>query len=351
MEAVPDEAMRTVVFLCVDEQGEGGTRRVPKATGLFVRVPVEDSPSHAVDYIVTARHCIDSARPFKNLYIRLNRKNDSFIEVPTKIEDWYLHDNADVAAICILRPGLPEGVKYTDLDCASVSINSFVGGAPNYEVNLGDEYDGKIIQPRVGHQVYLTGLFTEHHGEKRNLPIARFGHISRMPDLLHVKINEIDTDLVAYLIEFHSIGGHSGSPVFFLVPMVVEDRRTWHLPDGQQMRVIESTDIVWHTGFMGLVSGHYDIEQEAKKIGDILGKIQIGLNSGIAFVTPAEAITQLLTRNDMKEFRRKLKAKRDSEQPAPTLDMIDKNGISKEQFHAILDMASKPTTKSDSEQS
>jgi hypothetical protein len=294
------------VFLCVDESTEGGVKRIPKATGLFVRVPIENSPNHSVDYIIAARHCIDKARPFKHLYIRANRKTEKFIEFPTDIDGWYTHDSADVAAIPITRHALPKGVNPQDLDSAGVLISSFVGGAPNYEATLSERYGNKKIQPRVGHQVYLLGLFTEHHGEERNLPIARFGHISRMPDWLDVKINNTNVHMIAYLIEFHSLGGHSGSPVFFLYPMIVEEHRTLQSIDGQKLNVSVATDFVWHTGFMGLVSGHYDIEQEAKKIGDIIGTIQVGLNSGIAFVTPADAVRQLLMREDLVEYRKEL---------------------------------------------
>lgn len=306
MEAVSEESLRTVVFLCVDEPTENGVKRVPKATGLFVRVPIENSPNHSVDYVVTARHCIEEARPFKYLYIRANRKAEKFIEFSTNIDDWYTHDNADVAAIPIIRPALPIGMKPEDLDGASVLVSSFVGGAPTYEVILSKQYGNKKIQPRVGHQVYLLGLFTEHHGEERNLPIARFGHISRMPGWLDVEINNTNVHMMAYLIEFHSLGGHSGSPVFFLYPMIVEDHRTLQFEDGQMLNIPIATNFVWHTGFMGLVSGHYDIKQEAKKTGDIMGTIHVGLNSGIAFVTPAEAVTQLLMREDLIEHRKKL---------------------------------------------
>lgn len=322
MEAVPEESLRTVVFLCVDEPNGSGVRRVPKATGLFVRVPIENSSNNSVDYVVTARHCIDNARQYGHLHLRVNRKEDNFIEFPTDIADWYTHDNADVAAIPLLRPALPSGVKLADLDCASVLIGDFVGGAPNYECNLGNRFGNKVIQPRVGHQVYLLGLFTEHFGEQRNLPIARFGHISRMPNWLYVRINNTDTHMVAYLIEFHSLGGHSGSPVFFLYPMIVEDRGTLQSSEGDKLSIPIATNLVWHTRFMGLVSGHYDIEQEAKTSGDILGKIQYGLNSGIAFVTPAEAIIQLLMRDDMRRHRGKLKEIAESKRPTPTLDTV-----------------------------
>lgn len=215
MEAIPEEYLKTVVFLCVDEPTANGTQRVPKATGFFVRVPLDDSTNQAVDYVVTARHCIYKAQRYGQVYIRENLKSGHFLELPTKVEDWFLHDNADVAAIPLLRSALPPSVQPTDTDQISLKLNDFVGGSPDYKY-IGDTRFGSVeIQPRVGHQVYFLGLFTEHYGTEHNLPIARFGHISRMPDWLDIEMNNTHLKIVAYLAEFQSWGGHSGSPVFF----------------------------------------------------------------------------------------------------------------------------------------
>ena len=64
----------------------------------------------------------------------------------------------------------------------------------------------------VGDEVFLTGLFANHIGQQRNLPIIRVGNIALMPEepVQHPSLGPID----AYLIEARSIGGLSGSPVF-----------------------------------------------------------------------------------------------------------------------------------------
>jgi len=134
MEAIPEEYPKTVVFLCVEEQREGAKQPIPKATGFFVGVHIEDSPDLRIDYAVTARHCIEEARQHGGIYIRVNRKSGSFIEFPTSIDNWYTHDSADVAAIPILRDALPPDVKPTDLDIISLKSSDFVGGAPDYKI-------------------------------------------------------------------------------------------------------------------------------------------------------------------------------------------------------------------------
>ena len=204
MEAVPEEYLKTVVFLCVDEQTANGTHLVPKATGFFVRVTLEGSNSDALDYVVTARHCIEEARPYGHIYIRENLKKGSFLNLKTKVEDWFLHDNADVAAIPVLRSALPPNIQSTDTDQVSLKVSDFVGGSPDYKY-VGETRFGSVeIQPRVGHQVYFLGLFTEHYGTERNLPIARFGHISRMPDWLDIEMNNTHLRIMGYLAEFYS---------------------------------------------------------------------------------------------------------------------------------------------------
>ena len=49
--------------------------------------------------------------------------------------------------------------------------------------------------------------------------------------------------------------------------------------------------------------GHYDIERKAKTQGDILGSIYTHLNAGIAVITPAWRIKELLMRDDVVEAR------------------------------------------------
>lgn len=321
MEAIPEDFMKTVVFLCVDESIDGVTKRIPKATGFFVRVPVEDSTDISIDYLVTAGHCINEARKYGILHIRVNHKAGKFIEFPTKVDDWYTHVNADVAVIPLLHDALPSGVQSTDLDVTSLDINTFVGGAPDYKRIVTRYNQQHEIRPRVGHGVYFVGLFTEHYGEERNLPIARFGNISRMPELITMESHGIVSSTIAYLVEFHSLGGHSGSPVFYLIPTTVEHHAALRLADGNILSLPQRIDLSWETSFMGLISGHYPIVEKAQTTGDILGEVQIAQNSGIATITPAIAVTDLLMREDFVEYRKEIKKTAESKRSFPTLDM------------------------------
>lgn len=78
---------------------------------------------------------------------------------------------------------------------------------------LTTKADYEKLNIKEGTEIFFTGLFAPHFGEKRNYPIVRFGRVALIPE---EKINlgeNIKTDL--YLIEANAFGGNSGSPVFF----------------------------------------------------------------------------------------------------------------------------------------
>ena len=82
MVRVPEDYLKSVVFLCVDKPRAGGIKgRVPEATGFFVRFAEKD-------YLVTARHFVEETYDYHDLYIRFNKKDGEFVEVPTKRDDW-----------------------------------------------------------------------------------------------------------------------------------------------------------------------------------------------------------------------------------------------------------------------
>jgi len=134
------------------------------------------------------------------------------------------------------------------------------------------------------------------------LPVARFGNISRMPrePITVERRDGTRESLLVYLAECRSWGGHSGSPAFWVFPAVrvvmanVQGAPT-PVPISDRMEVV---------GLLGLVSGHFDIEESAETTGDILlGKITTPINAGMAFITPAEEIRALIMRDDVVDER------------------------------------------------
>jgi hypothetical protein len=295
MPAIADAFSKTVSFLCAEETDDyGEIKIVPQATAFFVRVPVhEDYPGTSMDYLVTARHCVEEANAIGKAFLRINTTEGHF-DVVTKPADWVSHDSADVAAVLMLPTTLPKGVKTTDLDQGSIPVSTFVGPAYRFEGELPG-FGPVSVEIGTGDELYLFGLFSQNYGAERNLPVARSGHISRMPSEVTLTSNETNFQIIAYLAELLSWGGISGSPVFFRHPILLETQAE-----------NTSFELAHISALLGFVSGHYEIQKMAKTQGDVLGTVQVKMNSGIAMVTPAHNITDLLMREDVVEARRKL---------------------------------------------
>jgi hypothetical protein len=244
-------------------------------------------------------------------YLRFNTQA-GFDDVETSRDEWFIHDHADVALV---------RVQWSTYTLRSIHPEQFIGADYNLRVQemrdagliqLPGLFSGSSIQIETGNDVSIIGLFAQHYGRSKSLPVARAGTIARMPsepvEFMHP--GGTRSKAPAYLVEFRSWGGQSGSPVlvhrrvFNLVQVQLSS-----LPgnaDGGEPRSetisIQNPDTEVF-GFLGLVSGHFDIEQQAQTSGDIFGSITTAINSGIAIVTPAEAVRELLWRDDVAQDR------------------------------------------------
>ena len=253
---------------------------------------------------------------------------------PTDPDDWFVSDEADVAAVRWSGP--------SECTITSVPLEQFVDDDFRYrnaEFPGLAEAGGQLVH--VGHEVFFVGLFSQHAGKLRNLPIVRFGNVSRPPlEPIAVRLSddpadETVTEIDGYLVEARSWGGHSGSPAFWYYPgiqgvfvpdirvkgMSRDERRRKGLAADAEILVSREMGVL---ALLGLVSAHFDIRQEARTTGDILGRVTTDINAGMAVVTPAHYIRRLLEREDVVEDPEKHR-----ESPSPTLpatfDVVDTN--------------------------
>jgi hypothetical protein len=242
--------LKSVVFLCSDgKPDQEGNTRFPRGTAFFVTVKSETDPGVSWDYLVTARHNVDDDTHPDSIWVRINRKDGKgFKDVETERRRWRCHQDADVAAI--LAP-LPAPDLAGQLDYQTIPLETFVGPGPEYTYSGGGAGStGVPARVSIGDDIFALGLFVQEHGKEINLPVARFGHVSRMPSIIKHRISRSslsgDTlqDVVAYLAEFLSWGGISGSPVFWLYPMHPK-----LLPEARGA----------FKALLGLVSGHFFI--------------------------------------------------------------------------------------------
>jgi hypothetical protein len=239
------------------------------ATGFFVSVPIDDV--HAFYYLVTAKHVARELQG-KEFVLRANNKDGTAIVFESPADDavrWHFHptdENADVAVF----PWSPQ-ISDKGIDYMPLSTRTFLGSEA-----FGPEGIG------IGDEVCVVGLFSFREGQSKNHPMARIGNIAMIPDeRIKTKIGPMD----AYLIEARSIGGMSGSPVFVAIkdkpPEDFTIRTTWAL--------------------LGMIHGHW--ERPPTSLNETT------VNMGIAIVTPAQKILDILNCDEVAEVRREVLAR------------------------------------------
>jgi hypothetical protein len=216
-------------------------------------------------YLVTARHCIEKIinSGCDTVQLRVNFKDGLAAPVATRTMDWKFHQDYAVD-VAVLQRELP-----ADFDHLGWLSSWFynVSGGPQFFLN----------EPKlgIGDDIFVIGLFSQRSGEAKNVPIVRMGNLAAMPD----DSEPIKTDrgpMVAYLVETHSMGGLSGSPVFADLFGSRQDR-----------------DSVGHPAFylIGLIHGHFPSDRLET---DTVKKENDKLNTGIAVVVPCDRITETI---------------------------------------------------------
>jgi hypothetical protein len=263
---IGDDALKSVIFI-----GFGIDNWV--GTGFLVSRESDKFSGKNFIYLVTARHVIAKIGD-RDFIIRINTNNGKsfFFQVSSEIK-WFFHPKEDESSDIAVYPLVIDKDVFNELNYAALSTKMFVSDASIQSDNIG-----------VGDDVFMTGLFGRHSGKEKNLPIVRMGNIAMIPSE-PIKTRDFG-DMEAYLIESHSIGGLSGSPVFVL----------------KQYEIGR-----WRSHLLGLVHGHWRIDQD--KIIDSSIEDSIGLNMmnvGITAVVPAKKILETIEQGKLSEVRVKM---------------------------------------------
>jgi hypothetical protein len=163
-----------------------------------------------------------------------------------------------------------------------------------------------------GEDVMMIGRFVDHDGAASNVPAARFGNISVMPQPIR---QPTGATLESFVLDVHSRTGYSGSPVFVyrtfgsdlttdqMVPRQVNvlDGRMWVLPEDHFVKVL------------GLHWGQFPEQWEIKSrvrtpsteaLAQENERYIEGM-SGMTVAVPAWAIPEFLNMPKLKEDREK----------------------------------------------
>jgi hypothetical protein len=266
---VPHNLSECVCFLCTSQEG----KYTPRATAFFVSVPANiGNVEGGYVYLVTAKHCVESAQQVGSLFARINSKTGSIFY--HEIKDEWLFNEDHRSDVAVLPFDIPDQAQF-----AAIPIGMFATGEVVREKRIG-----------AGDNVVVTGLFTKRSGRTRNIPVLRAGIISAMP----VEPERDEEYREAYLIEMRSTGGLSGSPVFVVKEWFVDpDNKTPNLG-------LQRFSYVFL--LIGLVRGHWDGSR-----ADIADDGQRGaeaFNLGIAITSPIQECFQILNGEKLTKERK-----------------------------------------------
>lgn len=249
----------------------------PLGTGFFV-LKVEDG--FQFQHIVTARHVIENLE-VEDIYIRGNLKGNGIEVYVTKKSEWVFHPEKsnnryiDVAILPSHAPPDKFDILHMSIEKEMVTPEIIVDEA----IGIGDD-------------IFTVGLFTNHYGQARNIPVVRSGIISAMPsEPMYTEYGYMN----GYLVETHSLGGISGSPVFVqMAPLRVINAEV-----RQSMKLTHY--------FLGLVSGHWTVENPEDAIAETMEPVLTGrINTGISIVVPAQDILDTINQAALMDTRRKI---------------------------------------------
>jgi hypothetical protein len=250
MPRIPDQHLDCVVYLypsaeAADEGRDAG------GSGFLASCPWEQVQGRDHCYIVTNSHVIREA---KSPVVRLNTHDGSKDIINLKESDWMHHPDGD--DIAVSYPVMP----WHKYKTSHIPVEMFVNKQIIEDNDIGP-----------GDDVYMLGRFVDHEGRQKNLPSLRFGNIAMMPWEPALHPRKILQE--SFLVETHSIGGFSGSPVLLLLNNMVKRKKNpgqigpwllgvdWgHIPLYEKVRdgktkepVPEGWVVRANTGMMGVV--------------------------------------------------------------------------------------------------
>jgi hypothetical protein len=269
---LPDVYLDCVAFVGSFAPGDDPDTPPLGGTGFFVAVQSEVGRLDYT-YFVTAKHCVVGATNRGEFMLRLNNRDGGreFIRIDG---GWVFHDDPTVD-IAVL-PLAPDTSKY-DYKRLDYTV-------------LCDAEKIELHKIGIGEELAISGLFLRRAGKGRNIPIVRFGNLAAMPS--EELYDDIGLGFHGYLAEVRSIGGLSGSPVFaYLGPGRVS-------PDAE-INLTQRFILL-----LGLLRGHW-FSDAAAYIKSSWKDEPDEINWGIATVTPATLLKEVLYGEELKAMRKK----------------------------------------------
>lgn len=263
------EIKRAITFIFLKENG----KYIPNGTGFLVSVEAEKDPSAYVGYLVTARHVLQNHKkefyPMVSVRINTHDNKSKYLDIDLNKTEIFTHNDIDV-----------------DIAVISISLNKEMFDyklipeniIPNQEIT-------EKLQISEGDEVFFAGLFENHYGQQKNMPILRFGRVALISDeKIEYKEDKGASPkfLDLYLLECEAYRGNSGSPVFF------------NLLREQGRKLDEQGSNIYLAGIM---MGNFN------EIEILSYDTYSNQNLGIAAITPSYKLHEILYSKRVKENR------------------------------------------------
>jgi hypothetical protein len=277
---VPDTIRDCVVYIYDGEELLG--------TGFLIGMPVAEGSERVYLYVATALHLVDGRSA---TIVSLNGHSGDAIKIDTSGQPWWYSRSPTADVAISFLPGEPAAFTPTCVRFDQIGDDSY--------------FQERDIGP--GDEVVFVGLLTGLPGRARNRPVVRLGQIAMMnEELVPQEVAPgVTKDVDAILVEALSWGGHSGSPAFVVFPP------TRHMGMIELPKLpVTSPRTQW--ALLGLVAGHWQLPSSIR-LKNVTGhdkrdpEREALVNAGIALVTPAQHIVDLLVREDVLQHREALR--------------------------------------------
>lgn len=280
---IPPQLLGCVVFVGYEDSA-GKEHFAGTAFWISRPGPEDIKERFRTTYLVTAAHVLENIQKntspnYQRIRIRVNAWIGGQRWEDTPLCYWKVHPDP-AADIAVFKMPLDQ----KKVDHFAWPVEAFVNEQSTKE-------DGGR---RIGHgdDVFVAGLFSRHQGKFRNVPIVRMANIAALTGEPIEGCGGLP--LQAYLVESRSIGGLSGSPVFYDIYALKEAFI------GESRMV--TTPIKFR--LLGVMHGHFECSDiELDTITEDANK-EKRINSGIAIVIPAQRVveaTDLFAEEDAQE--------------------------------------------------
>jgi hypothetical protein len=277
--------LQDCVFFLYRVSPKTGKIEGPLGTGFFVAKSYPFHPQAQHLYAVSNWHVAVSLGASM---IRVNTKDGTTRFLDYDPMDWIFDRSEDLAIVDVhddLRP------------------NDGISRVHERDFLAGDRWSRSGLT--IAEHTFMIGLFPDHHGGDWNVPSARFGNISMLSSL-HAKVKMPGgSEQACYLVDTHSKGGFSGSPVF-VYGTSGSDLSKLDLDERDPFGIPKPTNVLF--GLLGIHCGQFWENVEVRKTlpiydeannDPILEGDRLKVPSSMTIVLPAWRILALL---DVEQF-------------------------------------------------